>query len=683
MISATPGEFRCPVCFGNLFQHTEFLICKSCSRSYPCRDGIYSFLSEQSIKNADNFELVSELPSGLTERNWAKTIRQYVKQSNNRYANPTELTSAGNSAWKLLLDLSQDTVLLDLGCGSGTTTENLSRLVSKTFAVDPSSQALNFAKARLSIFNSDCDIVLVESDAANQLPFPDKMFDCIVLSDIERFVRPLADSSNASRRQSGRPYKPGSATAVQEGYRKILAELARILKPNGILFLIALNRLAYHNLFGSSSTLGSRLSALAPRRALELAGASNVKPATRYSIFGYRRLLRRAGFASSDFFALEQSAVFLKHILALDHAIDAFEQEPVKSVRKRIKRNKLLVKNYGIAAYKGRRPKTSLLERLIHQVERNLSQSLDGRKLTITDFGLSRKEKVILKGRFGDLPTIIRVPLNRPALGSEQRNAAMLANLESRKDLVSILPRALISGQLCKLHYFVESWVPGSPLRQVIAENGPSAMLSDVSELLDLLNPRVILTELGSDGDPIYDIEVTERLRKLLDFIHDAGERLALERYFSERVRGLRVPVGIVHGDFSLSNILIFQGAISGVIDWESGSTTNSPIFDAINYLTSVTRLLSGEKAGTSILRVAAHQYGSAELAHFIARRYEIWNVNQESHQALVFVKWLHHISYLLDYWLQYDEQEMLAYVSPVVKAISDQMAQLPRAKSS
>jgi hypothetical protein len=39
-------------------------------------------------------------------------------------------------------------------------------------------------------------------------------------------------------------------------------------------------------------------------------------------------------------------------------------------------------------------------------------------------------------------------------------------------------------------------------------------------------------------------------------------------------------------------------------------------------------------------------------------------------HSALVYLKWLQHMGYLLDYWLAYDDIAISQFIDPVVHAI-------------
>lgn len=98
--------------------------------------------------------------------------------------------------------------VLDLGCGTGAGTWFLCREGFDTYATDGSPTAIKATKVALATHPNPPTLALADAAA---LPFPDQHFDCIV--DI------ACISANTT-----------------QGIDKILAEVARVLKPNGHYF---------------------------------------------------------------------------------------------------------------------------------------------------------------------------------------------------------------------------------------------------------------------------------------------------------------------------------------------------------------------------------------------------------------------------------------------------------------
>lgn len=53
------------------------------------------------------------------------------------------------------------------------------------------------------------------------------------------------------------------------------------------------------------------------------------------------------------------------------------------------------------------------------------------------------------------------------------------------------------------------------------------------------------------------------------------------------RLDGCVMPSTAVHGDFWFGNVLVHRRAVSGVVDWEAGSPSGSPLRDAVRFVLS------------------------------------------------------------------------------------------------
>src|SRR3972149_9260312 len=110
--------------------------------------------------------------------------------------------------------LSAKDIVLDMGCGLGQHSINISPKVKKIVAFDISNQLLQIAKERVKESNLD-NIKFLQVDAEKVLPFKDNNFSAILCFDI---LEHLKNESLAMR------------------------EIRRVLKPNGKLFLSLPNR---------------------------------------------------------------------------------------------------------------------------------------------------------------------------------------------------------------------------------------------------------------------------------------------------------------------------------------------------------------------------------------------------------------------------------------------------------
>ncbi len=89
-----------------------------------------------------------------------------------------------------------------------------------------------------------------------------------------------------------------------------------------------------------------------------------------------------------------------------------------------------------------------------------------------------------------------------------------------------------------------------------------------------------------------------------------AGDEAAVEALRRlERIHALlgraRAPRTAVHGDFWAGNLLVGGGAVTGVVDWESGSTSGEPVRDLVRF--AVTYALYLDRHAAPGGRVAGH----------------------------------------------------------------------------
>jgi 2-polyprenyl-6-hydroxyphenyl methylase/3-demethylubiquinone-9 3-methyltransferase len=101
---------------------------------------------------------------------------------------------------------------LEVGSGGGILTEEIAKMGFTTTGIDPSDQSLHTAKNHA--LQSGLDI-RYEKGTGEQLPYPDGSFDCVFCCDVLEHVRDLP---------------------------RVISEISRVLKPNGLFFYDTLNR---------------------------------------------------------------------------------------------------------------------------------------------------------------------------------------------------------------------------------------------------------------------------------------------------------------------------------------------------------------------------------------------------------------------------------------------------------
>jgi 2-polyprenyl-6-hydroxyphenyl methylase/3-demethylubiquinone-9 3-methyltransferase len=125
--------------------------------------------------------------------------------------NPWRVNYSGKTLGKLGVDPHGKTAL-EVGCGGGILTEEICKMGFTTTGIDPSEQSL-----RTAINHAQTSKLPITYDkgAGEQLPYSDSSFDCVFCCDVLEHVSDLP---------------------------KVISEISRVLKPQGIFFYDTLNR---------------------------------------------------------------------------------------------------------------------------------------------------------------------------------------------------------------------------------------------------------------------------------------------------------------------------------------------------------------------------------------------------------------------------------------------------------
>ena len=103
-------------------------------------------------------------------------------------------------------------MVLDLGCAGGFMAEAMTNKGAKVTGIDPAAQAISAATARAEQMDQT---IQYNVGVGENLPYPDDHFDAVVCVDVLEHVADLA---------------------------KVLAEVARVLKPGGLFLYDTINR---------------------------------------------------------------------------------------------------------------------------------------------------------------------------------------------------------------------------------------------------------------------------------------------------------------------------------------------------------------------------------------------------------------------------------------------------------
>lgn len=670
-------EFRCPRCKGQLTEYLPFR-CETCQSIFDTKDSIIDFRTSRKdyYFNPISKDKMNNLIINMKADSWDEIIRSFLADVDNAVSGLDNLIVDGRYAWKVLLNLNPDSVVLDLGCGLGNLSHNIAPHVAKLYAMDLTWQRLEFCNKRFDKFNSNDDIILIAGGDGKYLPFPDNVIDCVILSGLLEWVANFdgpwtQDGSKLSRliKMIFSCFGKYNPRTIQVDFLK---EIKRILKPDGQIFIAIENRLNYQYFTGRPDYQSMlKYSSFFPHFFSNLYSIYyNRKPyrTYRYTILGYKKLIGKAGFDRVDFFGLYPGYSFLKQIFPLDTNAPFWFPESPSNVKEKIKRNKFFVPAYGIVGYASSESRKRMLDELLFQISQSLSVRFNNDVITIKDYIVTDKDKGVITGSIGDKNIIIKLPFNEQGIFQEKQNAQFLKTGKSSfTELSSVCPESLVYGKVNNFEYFVEECVKGEQLNNVLIKEGRTACLDAIENVLNKMNPQLIKENKIPFINSFYNREVDQRLEKLLRVISDRKVK-ELSQYFHDTLYGIEIYTGLAHNDFSFDNIFCKNAIVSGVIDWGGFSLNGIPIFDSLNYLECVHRLFNPGNTLSQNIHLLAHgRWPVPEEREFILCQYERYGIERPCQKPVVYLFWLYGVTTHLSYRLLYDGPGIKERIEKVV----------------
>jgi aminoglycoside phosphotransferase len=129
--------------------------------------------------------------------------------------------------------------------------------------------------------------------------------------------------------------------------------------------------------------------------------------------------------------------------------------------------------------------------------------------------------------------------------------------------------------------------LPGTPMASLYFRRRHSSNVARVTA--DFVAAESWLADLqaatATTRTPMaMDVEIEARLRARFRDDEGLDADVALFAETHSRLRRNKVPRTVVHGDFWFGNILLADGRVTGVIDWESGALSGEPVRDLVRF---------------------------------------------------------------------------------------------------
>ncbi|MCH7755661.1 methyltransferase domain-containing protein, partial [candidate division KSB1 bacterium] len=583
--------YICTACRAFLKKKGDYLTCADCEKQWAIIDGIPQFTEEHNYWGEISQDLMQQINKQIQKENWKDVLKRTLGEHNQEetYDFVTDLNRAN---WHLFLPLSGIAHVLDIGCGLGTISHSLSSHYEKIVSIETVPERLFFSKMRFQQENIQ-NIELVRANLLD-LPFPDDSFDLVVMNGVLEWVG-LSDQNK----------KPRDLQLLA------LQNIHRVLKNTGTLYIGIENRIGYSYFLGRIDHSYLQYTSLLPRPLANLYTRRKKNEDYRtytYSYSGYQKLLNQAGFQDTNFYCPfpgynKQNLIFelkkpaLKHFIQSRTFSNYFKKKVKYSLVKTLAHLNLfkyLVNDYIIFA---RKNKVTLENRIIMYVKNNCEKlGLNPNHLkNLWLFGYNQSSAISF------LLSNKTEPLFHIKLA--QTEATVQAIEQEHKNLLKI--RKNVSGELKKSipsfshtdnfddsQILIQSALPGKHLIGLLNASKNPDYESERKVFfckLDLVKNwliefhKSVQTGHFKFTDKECELKVTKLLANFPKKSENQKEELINQLKAAGQNSFPRIPQ---HGDFCDSNILINKNRVY-VVDWESYSATDLPLFDVFHILTT------------------------------------------------------------------------------------------------
>lgn len=290
--------YTCPVDRAPLSLLNGQFLCSQCKATFVVDSGVPLFTEERYWGEVSKAEL-QRLESILDNTGYEAFRQDLYLTDRSFFDFVFERTRAD---WHLCVPIQKNWRILEIGAGMGNSAVVLSELAAEVHAVDKSLDRVRFIKKRCE--HEKRDNIFVAVGDALALPFPDNSFDLVSGNGLFEWIG--VNDRFAS------PY---------EAQQFFLAEVKRVLKPGGYVYIGIENRLGASYFFGGIDHSGYKFTSLVPRIVADVFMKWKVGRTYQmytYTKAGYDKHLKRAGFKNAQYFLPLPGYNLPKYIVAYD-----------------------------------------------------------------------------------------------------------------------------------------------------------------------------------------------------------------------------------------------------------------------------------------------------------------------------------------------------------------------------
>lgn len=287
----------------------------------------------------------------------------------------------------------------------------------------------------------------------------------------------------------------------------------------------------------------------------------------------------------------------------------------------------------------------SLLHEVLAKIDHRGAGLSTATGWTIGRIVSSPKQKSLIFARHGGRDVVVRLPHSDAAQRSEARTHRMLTILSEHGRIADRAPRPLLCDSVRGRPFYMESGLTGQPLSRSLNESNRGAYATEIRSILMALNPDLAAKNIQSLESHDFSVEVRSMAGRLLAAIPDDALRKRAWSLIDQALADIECRLGIVHGDFSVNNILTRDEKIIGVVDWEDAYECAPPILDMLNYMDSVQRACSRNwTIADTIPLLASGDWPNAAESNVLNELFDYCGADPRHRKSFAVLYWLFHV---------------------------------------
>jgi aminoglycoside phosphotransferase len=239
-------------------------------------------------------------------------------------------------------------------------------------------------------------------------------------------------------------------------------------------------------------------------------------------------------------------------------------------------------------------------------------------------------------------PALLKATGTRQGRRQLDRQVEVLAALHRDDRLGSwarLVPRTLDVGEVDGVHFVLEARLPGVDPRSAPAPDRARAVPMALAALDELAARTGTVAPLDECTVERWVRTPAAHVRAVVRGAH----RAHLDRLEAELVAALsgrEAARSWAHGDYNRTNVLLADGAISGIVDWTEGERDGLVGADAVTLLLFES-ILDGRELGPTVLEQLA---APGPVAEVVARMQRQFGGPELPIRAILLLTWLRHV---------------------------------------